>query len=178
MDSTTIKTFVESVAGPLIAKALEARPDNGYGYGIALAAALVACLILGGALGYLYVRSSKQSAAQSASHIATLNKQLKEQAVSAEKVQAIEARLNEHKGENSDRLYQLQLTEIEKRDSTRDHIVGILDNRFDALQARVDTRVGSLESRLGACQDAINNLDKVVLVMKAESKNKPPKEGG
>lgn len=177
MDSTTIKTFVESVVGPLIAKALEARPDNGTGYGIALAATLIACLVLGGAVGYLYIRSSKQSAAQSASHIAALNKQIKEQAVCAEKIQAIEARLNEHKGENIDRLYQLQLTETEKRDSTRQRILDLIDKEFDELKAALGTRIGGVESRLGIVEVAYQDMRESILVIQL-TKNIPPKEGG
>lgn len=177
MDSTTIKTIAESVVGPIIAKALDARPDNGYGYGIALAATLVACLVLGGALGYLYLRSSKQSAAQSASHIAALNKQIREQAVCTEKVQAIEARLNQHKGESTDRLYQLQLEEVSKRDATRQHILGLIDKEFDELKAALGTRIGGVESRLRDVEVANQGLRESVLVIQL-SKNNPPKEGG
>lgn len=176
MDSTHIKSLIESVAGPIIKNALEARPDNGNGYGLALTAFLVLGLAAVAAVVLIYNRQGKATAA----HIAALNKQIKDQAVCAEKVQAIEARLNEHKGENTQSLYKLQLEEIGKRDATREQIIDLLNREFDGLRGAINSRIGSIESRLEAVGMANQSLRESLLVMQVQlnSKNDPPKEGG
>ena len=168
MDSTTeIKSLVEPLVKSLIDESLKVQPGNGFG--VALATILVACGLVIAAAVFLAMYSRKQTDR----HIASLNSRIKEMHLSEKKVQELTARLDEHKASNADRLFKLQIEEIDKRDATRTTIIDFMDKRFGALQDSFNSRLAGVELRIGDCEDGIHHLDKAVVVIQSKNDNKP-----